>query len=203
MLTYKAPNVWEPYDYEGVLLHQQIVLRKPSKLKTLARSAVEHATTTIGDGCDIGVGVVLYMGCTIGRDCLIGDQANIREGVVIGDRCVIGQGVSINYDAKIGNEVRIMNGTHITGGMVIGDGTFIGVGVITANDRRREIVDYKFVGVTPPVIGKRCLIGSGAMIAPGVTIGDGAVIGMGALVTRDVAEGATFVGRREYHAPPP
>jgi len=107
---------------------------------------------------------------------------------------VIGVGASVLYDAVIGDDVKIMGGSHITGGMVVGSGTFIGVNVTTCNDKRPEIVDYEFNGANPPIVGKRCVIGSGAVILAGVTIGDGAVIGAGALVVKDVPAGTTVLG---------
>jgi acetyltransferase-like isoleucine patch superfamily enzyme len=137
---------------------------------------------------------LVYRSAWIGDDCLIGNHASIREGATIGNRCIIGRNVTINYDAEIEDEVRIQDGTHITGCCKIGRGTFIGINVTTSNDRRREIVDYQWVGATPPIIGRGCLIGSGACIVPGVRIGDGAVIGAGALVTKDVPDGATVLG---------
>lgn len=178
----------------GCVVHPFAMIgRLPSQSPALARKGQVNRWLIIGAGTEVGVGAIIYGGVKIGADCLIGDQASVREGATIGDRCIVGHGVSINYDARIADEVRINTGSHVTGGAVIGRGTFIGVGVVMANDRRREIVDYEFVGVDPPVIGERCLIGSGAMIMPGVRIGDGAVIGGGALVVKDVPPGATVL----------
>ena len=180
----------------GCVVHDfALVGRMPSVHSALARQPTASRTLTIGKHVDIGPHAIIYGGATIGDDCLIGDAASIREGVIIGSRCVIGRHVTVNYDAVLEDEVRIQDGTHITGGCHIGRGSFIGVGVVTSNDARREIVDFEFVGATPPHIGRGCLIGSGACIIPGVRIGDGAVIGAGALVTKDVPAGATVLGQ--------
>lgn len=179
----------------GCIVHPfAFVGRVPSRHASLARRPTAVLELFVGPGTEIGVGAVIYAGCLIGEACLIGDGASIRENVRMGDRCIIGRNVTINYDAQIGNDVRIQDGTHITGGCIIGRGTFIGVNVTTSNDKRREIVDYEFVGATPPVIGEWCLIGSGANILPGVRIGDGAVIAAGALVTKDVPAGDFVAG---------
>jgi acetyltransferase-like isoleucine patch superfamily enzyme len=180
---------------DGCVVHSfAIVGRFPSGHPTLARQPTIYDFLRIGSRVEIGPHATIYVGAAIGDDCLIGDGASIREGVKIGNRCVIGRNVTINYDAELADDVKIQDGTHITGGCRIGRGTFVGVNVTTSNDKRRAIVDYEFVGATPPIIGAGCLIGSGACIVPGVTIGDGAVIGAGALVTRDVPAGATVLG---------
>lgn len=173
-----------------------VVGRLPTQHPHLARTPEVHRWLRIGARCDIGPHAIIYGGTEIGDDCLIGDAASIREGVVIGRRCVIGRHVTINYDVVMEDAVRIQDGTHITGGCYIGCGTFIGVGVVTSNDKRRTLAAYEFEGVTPPRIGRGCVIGSGACIIPGVVIGDGAVVGAGALVTKDVAPGATVIGQR-------
>lgn len=179
----------------GCVVHDfAMVGRVPSTHRSLARPVDVKHRLKIGKGVEIGCHAILYAGCEIGDETLIGDGASVREGCRIGKRCVVGRAVTVHYDAQIGDDVRIIDGSHITGGCKIGRGTFIGVGVIMSNDARREIVGYEYVGVTPPVIGEDVLIGSGACIIPGVTIGDGAIIGAGALVVKDVPAGATVLG---------
>lgn len=179
----------------GCVVHDfAVVGRLPSAHHALARVTKQPRWLNIGGSVEIGCHAILYAGSTIGNDVMIGDGASVREGCTIGDRCVVGRNVTVHYDVELGPDVHIIDGTHITGGAKIGRGTFIGVGVVMSNDKRREIVDYEFVGVTPPVIGCDVLIGSGACIIPGVTIGDGAVIGAGALVVKDVAAGETVLG---------
>jgi acetyltransferase-like isoleucine patch superfamily enzyme len=183
------------YFGKDCLVHPFALVGKlPSQSPVLARPVSSPLKVVIGDGVEIGPHSVIYDGVTIGNGCFIGDGANIRENATIGNNCVIGQGVSISHSVVIGDNVRIMDNSHICGECRIGSGTFMGGGIMTANDRRREVVDYKFVGLTPPVIGERCLIGSAVVILPGVTIGDGAVIGMGALVVKHVPAGKTVLG---------
>jgi acetyltransferase-like isoleucine patch superfamily enzyme len=179
----------------GCVVHPfAIVGFQPFRSPSLARETAGQPPAVIGEGTVIGPHAVVYAGAVIGRNCVIGDHASIREGTVIGDECVIGQGVSVHYDVQMGNKVRVITGSYITGGCVIGDETFIGAQVVTCNDKRRDIIDYEFVGADAPVIGKRCLIGSGACILAGVTISDGAIVGAGALVVRDVAPGDRVLG---------
>lgn len=169
--------------------------RLPSQSPSLARHGPVEKWLLIGDGTEIGAHVTIYGGVQIGEQCLIGDGANIREGVLIGSGCVIGQNVTINYDAQLSDHVRIMNGTHITGGCRIGRGTFIGANVSTMNARLKGLVEYEFTGAVPPIIGEKCMIGSAAVLLPGVHIGNGAIVGAGAVVTQDVPDGATVLGQ--------
>lgn len=185
---------WVAWGNGCIVREFAMVGRVPSDHGALARRPSAVQRIKIGHRVDIGVRAVIFADVEIGDECLIGDSASIREGARIGNRCIIGRNVTVNYDAVLADDVKLQDGTHITGGCIIGAGTFVGVNVTTANDRRREIVDYKFAPVTPPIIGAGCLIGSGACIVPGVRIGDGAIIGAGALVTKDVPAGATVLG---------
>lgn len=167
--------------------------RLPSQSASLARQAEVVHRLHVGARTEIGPHAIVYGGVHIGSDCLIGDAASIREGTTIGNRCVIGRRVLIGYDVMIGDDVRIQDGACVVGGCTIGDGSFIGLNVTMSNDRRRDVVEYRYVGAEAPVIGKRVLIGSGANLLAGVRIGDGAVVGAGALVVRDVrADGLAY-----------
>lgn len=180
---------------DGCVVHDfALIGRLPSTHSALARQPAVLRWLKIGRNVDIGAHAIIYGGATIGDDCLIGDAALIREGAVIGSGCVVGAHVTVSYNAVLGDNVRIQNYTLVTDECRVGEGTFIGVGVTMASDRRRDVVKYEFTGSTPPIIGKRCLIGSGAVLVPGVTIGDDAVIAAGALVAKDVPPGGTVMG---------
>jgi maltose O-acetyltransferase len=47
----------------------------------------------------------------------------------------------------------------------------------------------------PPIVGDMVRIGGGALILPGVKISSNAFIGAGALITKDVPEGITVIGK--------
>ncbi len=179
----------------GCVVHRSAVMgHTPYSSPALARQPERLGPLVLGDGTIVSPMAVLYVGTTIGCDCLIGDSASIREGCTIGDRCVIGRHVTIHYDARIGNDVRLLDGAHVTGGCVIGDGCFFGPGVLTSNDRNIDLHEYAHRGITPPVFGKRVMVGTGANILAGVTVGDDAVIGVGAVVVDDVPAGARVLG---------
>ena len=50
---------------------------------------------TIGEGCVIRFGTVLYSGVTLGDECQTGHHVTIREDVTVGPRTVIGTGAVI------------------------------------------------------------------------------------------------------------
>lgn len=191
-LAYVAP--WVTFG-EGCVVHPFAVIgRLPSQSKALRRTPATVRELFIGPNTEIGPHAVIYGGATIGSDCLIGDHASIREDSIIGDRCIIGRSVTVNYDATLSNDVRLQDGTHITGGMKIGRNSFFGVGVVTSNDRRLNLSDYRYKGAEAPYVGENVMIGSGANILAGVTIGDWSIVGAGAVVTTDVAAKCRVMG---------
>lgn len=186
-----------PFFGEGVVIGPFAVLGLLPMMNGANRRQVRQpGAGRIGDGTIVGAHAVIYAGTFIGKECRIGDGANVREDCLIGDRCVIGTHTDIQYECVIGDDVRILNETQIAGGTVIGSGTFIGPGVQTANHRHVDLAAYDNPpeGRAPPIIGKNVMIGVGAIIIPGVTIGDGATIAAGALVTKDVPAGALVRG---------
>jgi acetyltransferase-like isoleucine patch superfamily enzyme len=145
----------------------------------------------IGDGCIIGAQAVLYRGTKIGRECLIGDTACIREQVAIGDSCIIAMGVTINYGTSIGSRVKIMDNSHITGNMIIEDDVFIAMLVGSANDNSmgREAalnVPDHLRRRSGPILRRNVTIGGCTCLLPGIEIGENAIIGANSLVSRSI-----------------
>lgn len=182
--------------HDTVVVHAGAIIDAiPSASKSLARPGQANGLVRIGARTEVMPYAIVHRGAEIGTDCLIGDHACVREGARIGNRCVIGRLVTVHFNAEIDDDVRIMTGAHIPDGCRIGRGSFIGVNVTICGDRRREVVDYEFVGSDGPVIGENVLIGSGAVIMAGVRIGDRAVIGAGALVTSNIPAEARCLGK--------
>ena len=169
-----------------------VVGREPDRSLALARQPAAALHLEIGARTTIGCHAVVFADVDIGEDCLLGDFSLIREGAKIGNRCMIGCHVSISYDCEISDDCRFQNGTVFHG--ACGEGCFFGVGVVCSSDRRIDLEDYAHRGSTPPLFGKKVMVGSGANIVAGARIGDGAVIASGAVVTKDVADGAVMLG---------
>ena len=129
-----------------------------------------------------------------GKNCKVADNVNIYNAI-IGDDCFIGPWVEIQNNVKIGHNTRIQSHSFICEGMKIGDNCFFGHGVMTANCKYPSTLTKEWK-CEPPCIGSNVVIGSNATILPGVLIGDNAVIGAGVTVTKNVAPGEIFIGKK-------
>ena len=120
----------------------------------------------------------------------IGDRCAVRSPIYIdyGYNIFIGDRVFINYNCVLLDVCPIR----------IGSDCQIGPGVqIYAADHPRD-ADHRAAGLEmgkDVCIGNNVWIGGQAIILPGVTIGDHAIIGAGSIVTGDVPENATVIGR--------
>ncbi len=142
----------------------------------------------------------------ISDDVRIGVESRISSfvnlyGCTIGSHTTIGSFVEIQSDASIGDRCKVGSHTFICSGVRIEDDVFIGHNVSFINDRHpsattdagspRGPADWH---LERTVVQRGASIGTGATIMCGITIGARSVIGAGAVVTRDVPDGATFVG---------
>lgn len=148
----------------------------------------------IGEMCQIGANVVIYVQAKIGNNNLIADLATIRENVTIGDLNIIGRNVTIENFTKIGNRNKFETNAYITAYSEVEDYCFVAPCVATSNDnymaRDPERFNH-FKGVTLKT-GSR--IGVNATILPGKVIGTDATVAAGAVVTKDLLEASIYVG---------
>ena len=195
-------------------VQRSLKLKTSSQLSKFWKWLVHRNQSTIENYSNVGCSVSLGMStkvasnCTlvrakIGKKCII--QAGVRvgddalgavkgpgniwvdrphlRGVVIGDNVRIENNTVVQagflQDTVISSNCRIGPLTSIGNGVEIGEGTLIGQGVVIAGSVR---------------IGSNCKIWGNASIREGLRIGDGATIGMGSVVTKDVPDGATWMG---------
>lgn len=192
----------------GVVIHRDTVIGERVRIddhavlgKEPMRAAIsavtredELAPLTVGSGCLIGAGAVLYRGATLGDRMLIADAATVRERVTIGERTIVGRGVTVENDTTIGRYVKLETGSYITAYSLLENRVFIAPMVATSNDRfigRTEERLKHFKGVTVRRGGR---IGLAATILPGLEIGPDAVVAAGSVVTRDVPAGMVVMG---------
>jgi len=148
----------------------------------------------IGDQCQIGTNVVIYVQCEIGSNCLIADLATIRENVTIGKLNIIGRNVSIENFVTIGERNKFETNCYITAYSEIEDYCFIAPAVATSNDNymaRDEERFNHFKGIT---MKKGSRIGVNSTILPGKTIYEDGMVAGGSLVTKDVAAKEIWFG---------
>lgn len=180
----------------GVEIYDHCVVGKPptatNGVSRTPKAPME--SLEIGENTVLCPSVVLYTGCKIGRNTLLGDYCSIREECTIGDDCIISRNVSVNYNTTIGNRVKVMDNSHITGNMLIEDDVFISVLVATTNDNTMGRQSYSEEHVRGPVIKKNVTIGAAANILPNITIGENSIVGAGSVVTKDVPDRKVVMG---------
>ena len=138
----------------------------------------------IGDGSRIEAFSHL-VSAKVGKECVIGPYARLREGS------------DIQNLAKVGNFVETKNTTlgegskanHFTylGDTTVGTKTNIGAGTITCN--------YDGANKHKTIVGDNSFIGSNSSLVAPVEIGNNSTIAAGSTITKNVPENALGIGR--------
>jgi bifunctional UDP-N-acetylglucosamine pyrophosphorylase/glucosamine-1-phosphate N-acetyltransferase len=158
---------------------------------------------------EVILGNDVYIGPnTILKDVYIGDGSRVEAfshlvSAKVGKRCVIGpyarlrEGSDIQNLAKVGNFVETKNTTlgqgskanHFTylGDTTVGTKTNIGAGTITCN--------YDGTNKHKTIVGDNSFIGSNSSLVAPVEIGNNSTIAAGSTITKNVPENALGVGR--------
>ena len=172
-----------------------IIGKKPlSSPRSIFKVADDFEPTKIGNQCQIGANVIIYVQAEIGNNNLIADLATIRENVKIGDLNIIGRNVSIENFCKIGNRNKFETNSYITAYSEIEDYCFVAPAVATSNDNymARDKERFKhFKGVTIKRGGR---IGVNATILPGKTIYEDGMVAGGSVVTKDISSENIWLG---------
>jgi len=180
---------------EGVRVLEHAVVGKQPSLG--ARSTAKREPlppTTIGDGTVISTGAIVFAGSSLGANCIVGDQACIRERVTIGDDVVVGRGSLVENDTTIGALTKIQADAYITAYSTLEDNVFIAPCVVTTNDNFMGRTERRHELIAGPTIRRGARVGGGAVICPGIEIGEEAFVGAGAVVTKDVPARMLVVG---------
>ena len=128
----------------------------------------------IGDGCALGLGVVIEAGARIGPGCSVGHHAVIHADTRLGAGC------RVQAHAVLGRLPRpaVTSTVHPPADLlprVIGAETSIGVGAVV------------YAGTT---IGSQCLLGEHAFVREGCRIGDRVIVGTHVTVENEVSIGS-------------
>ncbi len=140
----------------------------------------------IGDECQIGANVVIYVQADIGNNCLIADLATVRENVTIGNLNIIGRNVTIENFVNIGNRCKFETNCYITAYSEIEDYCFVAPAVATSNDNYMGRDKERFNHFKGIIMKKGSRIGVNSTILPGKTINEDGVAAGGSLVTKDI-----------------
>ena len=181
---------------DGVRIDDNTIIgKKPlSSPRSIFKVDPNLKPARIGNQCQIGANVVVYVQAKIGNNCLIADLATIRENVEIGDLNIIGRNVTIENYVTIGDRCKFETNCYITAYSEIGNYCFVAPAVATSNDNYmgRDKERFKhFKGVT---IKKGGRIGVNATILPGITIHEDGVVAGGSVLTRDVPPEEIWLG---------
>jgi len=184
---------------------------------------IDPASTYIDADVRIGRDTVLWPGTylfgktSIGADCQIGPNANLRD-TRIGDHCKVlmsvMEGAVLENHVDVGPFARLRKGAHLSEGVHMGnfgevkDSTlgpgvkmghfsYIGNAKIGANTNiGAGTITCNFDGEKkhPTEIGEEAFIGSDTMLVAPIKLGNGARTGAGSVVTRNVPDDTLAVG---------
>lgn len=116
-------------------------------------------------------------------------QPTVCRAKSIGKDTKIGAFCDIGKDVEIGRGCNIQAHVTIPNGVKIGDGVFIAPNVNIFNDK------YMNGLIEPPEIGSYTRIGGATIILPCVRIGSNCFIGAHSIITKDVPDGSTIIGK--------
>ncbi len=174
----------------GAVIMDNVVLgRVPMSNRTITRQ-VESVFEPLIIGADsiINTNVVIYTGCHIGQNVLIGDHSAMREGCTIHDGAIIGRGVMMLYGCQVGAFSRVHDQVQFVGNTLIEEHVFISLGVKMANDNNIYLSRFGLgeLSLHGPTVRKFAVVGANSTLLPGVEIGKGAMVASGAVVTKNV-----------------
>jgi bifunctional UDP-N-acetylglucosamine pyrophosphorylase/glucosamine-1-phosphate N-acetyltransferase len=158
--------------------------------------------STIGEESIIYPFTVIENDVKIGKRCLVGPFAHLREGTRLQDEVVLGNFLEV-VRSKISKKTLAKHFAYL-GDASIGRGVNIGAGTVTANfDQGRKnctrIADGAFIGsdsvlIAPVKIGRNAKTGAGAVLAKGSRVKNNqVVVGVPARPLR-----ATGPGRKKF-----
>ena len=141
-----------------------------------------HPTAIIDEGATIGEGSKIWHFC------------HIMPKAVLGKNCNLGQNVFVANGVVLGNNNKVQNNVSIYEGVISGDDVFMGPSMVFTNvyNPRSAVIRKGEYMVTK--IGKGATIGANATIICGNPIGEFAFIGAGTVVTKTVLPYALVVG---------
>ncbi len=133
-------------------------------------------------------------GAVLGDGTRVWHWAHVCAGARIGRDCVLGQNVFVANGVEIGSNVRIQNNVSVYEGVVLEDDVFCGPSMVFTNVvNPRSAVSRKDEYRTTRV-RRGASIGANATVVCGATVGEYAFVGAGAVVASDVPAFALVVG---------
>ncbi len=132
--------------------------------------------------------------CEIGDGTQIWHFSHVMRGARIGRECTLGQNVYVSDGVVIGAHVKIQNNVSVYRGTVIEDEVFLGPSCVLTNVTNPRAEIGRRTLYEPTRLLRGCTIGANATIVCGTTIGRYAFVAAGAVVTKDVPDYALVTG---------
>jgi acetyltransferase-like isoleucine patch superfamily enzyme len=148
----------------------------------------------LGDGTRILAGAVVFAGTRFGRNCIVGDQACVRERCELGDDVIVGRGAHVENDVSIGSRSKVQANAYVTAYSTLEEDVFIAPCVVTTNDNFMGRTEERHALRKGPTIRRGARVGGGAVLLPGIEVGEEAFVGAGAVVLENVPARAVVVG---------
>ncbi len=168
---------------------------------TIDVNVIFEGNIELGDNVEIGANTVIcdtkinndtkilpfshIVSSNIGKDCLIGPYARLREGSTIENGAKIGNFVETKK-TTIGKSSKANHFSYL-GDAEIGDSVNIGAGTITCNYDGKDKHKTK--------IGEGSFVGTNSSLVAPINIGKNAYVGAGSTITKDIPDNALGVGR--------
>ncbi len=176
----------------GCVVDDGAVVGKRPRLSARSRAPRNvQAPTVLEDGAIVCTSAIVYVGATLARNAILGDQTTMRDGAYLGEDSVLGKCCIVNTGARLGARLRAADYCGFATDMIVEDDVFIGPRLSSVNDQSMGDVDHP---LRSPTIRRGARIGGRVLLLPGVEVGAGAVIAAGSLVTRDVPPGMFALG---------
>ena len=136
-------------------------------------------------------GAIIYPGCYLGPNSIVGTGAVLKPNTFLGENSIIGSLTVTEGNCKIGDSTTIHAQCHITQGVTIGKNVFIGPFFIATNTPRITGGAHGRFPLYKPhtletTIEDDVRMGANVHMIPGLTVGQGSIISQDTLLTKDV-----------------
>lgn len=142
----------------------------------------QHPTAVIDPGASIGAGSKVW------------HFAHVCSGAEIGKDCILGQNTFIADGVRLGDHVKVQNNVSIYAGTIVEDDVFLGPSAVLTNVTNPRSQINRHALYESILLRRGATVGANATIVCGVTIGRYAFIAAGSTVTRDVPDYALVAG---------
>lgn len=145
-----------------------------NELSMDAKGRFVDPSAEVGEGCELGYGVVIEAGVRLGPGCHVGHHAVIHAGVQVGANCRIEDHAVLGRRPRPAPTSAVKLPAQLPP-LVIGEGSSIGTGAVVYTGSR---------------VGRQCLVGDLAFVREQCQIGDFVIVGTHVTVENEVSIGS-------------